>query len=136
VFAFLLDLVQNSTREVVPINSALRNRLQSRPGLCQRVNPMASLDRIKAAESVLVPTQYDIEVTAAAGIGDHLLKGRPPFCLVAADPLVAILANDPIAMFAGVLLHGHTLIRDRLILPIRAHAVVSYRWSSFRRRFG
>jgi hypothetical protein len=69
VLALLPDGVDDAAGEVRPVDAPLRHRLQEHALVPQRLDPVAGLQRVEAAEPVLVPAQHAIEVAEAGGVG-------------------------------------------------------------------
>src|SRR5262249_37458265 len=88
--------------------------------------PIARLERIEAAEAVLIPAEHHLEIAPFLGVAQQLLEGDTLLCGIAADTLVLVFPKDPIRVFGGVGLDFHTLVWDAGLLPIIRHAVVSH----------
>jgi hypothetical protein len=127
VLALLLHRVQDAAGEVLPVDPALGDRGQVYARVAEGLNPVAGLQRVEPAEAVLVPAQDGLKVAALPGVGQHLLKAGPPLGVVAGYRFIKVLAQDGVALAAGVSFHLFALLRDRLLLAAVAHAVIRHR---------
>jgi hypothetical protein len=127
MLALLLDCVNDTARETVPIYLAICDRFQPDADVPQGLDPEAGLQAIEAPEAILVPAEDDLEVSQFLGVPDHLQEAGAAGCVVAADALVLVFAHDLVAVPLGECLDGLALRRDALLLPVGRHPVVGCR---------
>src|SRR5438128_2556855 len=84
--------------EIVPINASVGARFKTNAQVPERLDPIAGVQHIESAETVLIPTKDHVEIAQLTGIGNHLLKAGASLRGVAADAFVLILADDGIAV--------------------------------------
>ena len=114
--ASLVDTVDHTTGEVIPVDLALRHGDQSDASVPEGLDPEPRFYTVEPAEPVLVPAKDDLEVTFFLCVPDHPLELDALFRGVARHTLV-ILPDDLAPVLFGQLRHfGPLLVRAGLLL--------------------
>ena len=113
-------------RQVLELQPALSDRLELDPAPAERIEPIARVERIEPADTVLVPGEDEIEVPTP-GLVPHREERVPSLGRVAADSGVDVLADDPVAVGVSVLEELGPLVFDRRLLPVARHPEIANR---------
>ena len=103
-------------KKLFPVDQPIADRSQPNTRLTHRVDPITGLDGVEPSETVLIPTQDDIEVPAITCVVMHLLELHTLTGRVAGNSFVAIIADDPIAVVGSVPLDGFRVVLECLFL--------------------
>ncbi|MEX0652965.1 MAG: hypothetical protein WD534_18580 [Phycisphaeraceae bacterium] len=113
----LLDRPQHIAIDAVAIQIVLGDREHFHVGPPQQVAVVLGLGDIATREAIRVPDDHGLEV-ARLSVGHHPLKVRTLLGTGAADGIVHILADHPVAMLLGVAHDLKALVAEALFLLV------------------
>ncbi len=126
MLAFLRDLVDQASREIVPIDVALADSHQFHTDATQRRDPFARLDRIEPAKPILIPAENGFEVAPRFSVADHASEFRTLVGPGSADPMVLVPAKNAVAVAFGQFDDLGALLLRAVLLLVGAHADVAH----------
>jgi hypothetical protein len=123
---FLEHGVGDARSEGIPIDFALRHRVDPDALAPQRGDDLAGVNAVEPAEPIFVVDEDGLE-KPGLGVAAHALKILTLGHFVAGDAFIDVFADDRVAVLLGVRNDLAALAVDGMLLTVGGHAVVGGR---------